>query len=276
MRSGDRFRERYGPWALVAGASEGLGEAFAGELAARGLDLVLVARREELLTQVAGGNERDHGIEVRTLAADLSTAAGIAAVCEETADLEIGLLVCNAALAPIGPFLDVDIATHRQMLALNCGAACELAHHFAEPMAARKRGGIVLVSSMSSLQGTALVAHYAATKAYLRVLAEGLWEELRHQGVDVIAGCLGIVDTPAYRRTEPDPPGWLVPPPLTPPRAAAATLDALGSGPLAVPGLRNRLASALTQRVLPRRLSVSLASSGTRGLYSRRRGPAGG
>lgn len=272
MRSTERFRERYGRWALVAGASEGLGEAFADELAARGLDVVLVARRRDLLERVAAETERRHGVSTRVAAADLSAAEGIAEVLAKTAELEIGLLVCNAALAPIDQFLEVEIETHRQILALNCGAACELTHRFGREMVARRRGGIVLVSSMSSLQGTALVAHYAATKAYLRVLAEGLWEELRHEGVDVVSGCLGIVDTPAYRRSDPEPPGWLVPRPLSPDEAATRILDALGRGPVAVPGLRNRLAGSLTQTFLPKRLAVSLVSSATRDLYSKRRG----
>lgn len=267
MSGSERFVDRYGPWGLVAGGSEGLGAAFAHHLASRGLDLVLVARRKDLLEETAKGIEEKHRVRVRALPLDLAESGDIEALYEQTSDLPVGLLIYNAAVSPIGHFLQQESETHRKVIELNCLSAQKLAHWFGLRMVSRRRGGIILMSSMASLQGTALVAHYAATKAYLRVLAEGLWEELRPLGVDMLASCPGMVDTPAYRSTNPDQPRWLVLTPSSVDAVAVETLNALGRQPVVVPGLRNRIATALTQRVLPRRWAVSLASAGTRRLY---------
>jgi uncharacterized protein len=250
---------RYGPWALVVGASDGLGAAFSRQLADRGLNLVLVARRPGPLEELAAGLPT----RTRVLAADAGTTAGLAAIA--AAEEEIGLLVCNAALAPIAPFLDLTPEHHDAILDLNCRAASRLAYAYGRRFVGRGRGGIVLVSSLASQQGSALVAHYAATKAYLRVLAEGLWAELRPRGVDALACCPGLVRTPTYEREHPTPPR-LVPPPMEPEDVARAALRALGRRPVVVPGWRNRLTAALS-RPLPRRLVVALASSQTAAIY---------
>ncbi len=194
------FRHRYGPWALVVGGSDGLGAAFADELAARGLDLVLVARRRAVLDDAADRIRRTHGVAVRAMATDAAAADAAVAIARSTADLDVGLVVCNAANAPAGAFVDLTPAELDGMLDLNCRLVAHLAHTFGRRLAERGRGGIVLLSSMAGLQGSARVAHYAATKAYLRVLAEGLWTELAPLGVDVVACCPGRVRTPTYER----------------------------------------------------------------------------
>ena len=163
-------RERYGPWALVAGASDGIGASFASALAARGLDVVLVARRQAALEQLAAEIRAAHRVVVRTIVADLGTPAGLDTVLESTED--IGLLVCNAASAPVAAFLELSTAQIDAMLDLNCRAAARLTHALGNRMVARGRGGVILLSSVAGNQGSALVTHYAATKAYLRVLAE--------------------------------------------------------------------------------------------------------
>jgi len=256
------MRPGYGPWALVVGASDGLGAAFAHQLADRGLNLVLVARRPSPLEALAAALPT----RTRVLAADAGTPAGLAAIA--AAEEEIGLLVCNAALAPIASFLDLEPGQHDEILDLNCRAAAQLSHTYGRRFVARGGGGIVLVSSLASQQGSALVAHYAATKAYLRVLAEGLWAELRPHGVDVLACCPGLVRTPTYERESPAPP-WLVPPPMEPVDVARAALQALGRGPVVVPGWRNRLVAALS-RPMPRRLVVGFASRQTGAIYRHR------
>ncbi|MCC6523055.1 MAG: SDR family NAD(P)-dependent oxidoreductase [Polyangiaceae bacterium] len=264
------FHARYGSVALVAGGSEGLGAELARGLAARGLDLVLAARRPEPLRALGAELAQAHGVSVRSVAADLAEPDGVAAVVAATEGLELGLVVCNAALAPVGPFLAEPVARHERVLALNCRAPAMLIHALAPRLVARGRGGVVVCSSLAGQQGTALVAHYAATKAYLRVLAEGLWQELRPHGVDVLACCPGPVETPTFRRDEPSAAGWLSLPPMDAAAVAEETLRALGRRPVVVPGLRPALASALVTRLLPRRLAIALASAGTRAMYARR------
>jgi short-subunit dehydrogenase len=258
-RSSARLLERYGPWALGAELSLAL--------AARGLNLLLLARRAEPLAAMARQIAERHGVEVRPMAVDLGDAAALNAGVDALAALEIGLLVCNAALSPIGEFLDLEPETHARILGVNCQAATMLVRRLAPAMVERGRGGILLVSSMASLQGTALVAHYSATKAYLRVLAEGLWHELRPKGVDVLACCAGPVDTPTYRKEAPAELRWLALAPLPPARVAEETLRALGRQPVVFPGLGPAFAAFLSQRLLPRRAAIALAAAGTRSMY---------
>jgi len=261
------FARRYGPWSLVAGGSEGLGASLAAQAAARGLDIVLVARSQQRLDETARNLRGQHGCQVRTIAADLTSRQAVADLFQQTADLEVGLLLCNAALAPIGRFLEQDAEIQDQTVALNCLATQAMVHHYGNEMVARRRGGILLMSSMASFQGTALVAHYAATKAYLRVLAEGLWQELRPMGVDVLASCPGPIDTPAFRRTKPRLPLWLLPRPASPDLVARQTLDALGRGPVVIPQATARLTARLT-RLLPGRLQRHMVSAGTKAMYN--------
>jgi hypothetical protein len=265
----------YGPWAVVVGASDGIGAAFAEEIATRGGNVVLVARRRNLLDELAERLRETHRIQTRVVVADAGTAGGIAAVAGISED--VGLLVCNAALAPVRPFLELTPGDLDAMVDLNCRSAAHLAHAYGSRFATRRRGGIVLLSSMAADQGSALVAHYAATKAYLRVLAEGLWAELRPHGVDVLASCPGLVRTPTFERTHAAAPGRMVPPPMPPRTVARETLNALGRGPSFIPGRRNRLLGSVA-RLLPRRRAVRLASRETGRLYPtqpRRTAPEG-
>jgi uncharacterized protein len=251
-------------WAVVVGASDGIGAAFAEQLAARGDDLVLVARRRNPLDELADRLRGKHSVGVRVIAADAGTPEGIAAVTAVTED--VGLLVCNAALAPVAPFLELTEAQLDAMIDLNCRSAARLAHAFGTRMVARGHGGIVLLSSMASLQGSALVAHYAATKAYLRVLAEGLWAELRPHGVDVLASCPGPVHTPTFEASGATR-ARFVPAPLDPGQVARETLAALGSRPVVIPGRPNRLAAMAATRLLSRRRAVAVSSARTRAMY---------
>jgi len=199
---------------------------------------------------------------------DLAQDEDVDRLIQETAPLDVGLLVCNAAASPIGKFLDVGMDEHRKVIAVNCLAPARLAHTFGRRLVARGRGGIVLVSSLAGLQGTAMVAHYAATKAYLRVLAEGLENELRAKGVDVLAPIVGPVDTPAFRASEPRLEA-LLPPPGEARAVAQATLKALGHGPRCFITSGERVAALVLERLLPRRLGVELMSAFTRRMYDR-------
>jgi short-subunit dehydrogenase len=251
------FLSRYGPWAVVTGASSGIGEAFARELAARGLHLVLCARRKERLDALAAELAAAHRTQVRAVEVDLA-AAGFAAIVEEaTRDLDVGLLVNNAGVGDKGLFAETALDVHLRMLDTNCRAPLVLAHAFAPRLSARGRGGILFTASTAAFQGIPFAAHYAATKGYDLQLAEGLWYELGPKGVDVLALCPGPVDTEGPKRTGVDP--AKVPVSIMDPRSVAvAGLDALGKGPLAVPGLTNRLLHLLV-RMVPRRLATAVS-----------------
>lgn len=261
-----KFQERYGPWAVVAGASEGLGEAFAREIASRGVNVVLVARRECVVRDLADGIAREAGVATRAIAADLAERAGLDRVSNETRDLDVGLLVYNAAYSLIGPFWANDADAHLKELAVNVSGPLALVHGFGGPMRARGRGGVVLVSSMAGFQGSALIANYAATKAYNLVLGEGLWDELRADGVDALVCCAGATRTPNYERSNPATASAMVSV-QTPDAVAREALDYLGRGPLLIPGRANRIASLLLRRVLPRKLAVRIMGQNTRTMY---------
>jgi short-subunit dehydrogenase len=177
----------------------------------------------------------------------------------------VGLLVYNAAHAPLGPFLDGELSDLLRALDVNCRGPLMLAHRLGGRMAERGRGGIVLMSSLAGSQGTALVATYAATKAFDLVLAEGLWEELRARGVDVIACRAGATRTPGMEASRPR----RGQPMMEPAPVVAATLGALGRRPSLVPGLVNRAAAFFLGRVLGRRAAVRVMGRATRRLYER-------
>lgn len=259
------FGDHYGPWALVAGASEGIGEQFARQLAARGLNLILVARRAEVLEALAGEIARESGVEVRALALDLSKRESLAEIERSTSAHEIGLLVYNAAVSVVGSFLDHSIDEYRAELEVNCRRPLELAHLFARPMAERGRGGILLMSSLAGTQGSPYIAHYGATKAWNTVMAEGLWGELGEYGVDVLTCRAGATRTPKYLRDSGGGSTSSFVPEMEPAQVVAEAIAALGRTPSMVPGRANRLAAALMQRLLPRRTAVSVMGKASRG-----------
>jgi uncharacterized protein len=257
--SRNRFLERYGPWALVAGASEGLGAAYARGLAERGMHLVLAARRREPLETLAAEIRSRYGTEVRTVAGDLADDEYRGRLCGETKDLDLGVLVYNAAHAPTGPLATLDPADISRALAVNTQGPAALLRSLLPAMLSRGRGAVVLMSSLAGNQGTPRIATYAATKAFNRVLAEGLWHELRGRGIDVLACCAGAVRTPGYSAASVrEAPGTMDP------RAVAEyALRRLGHGPVAVPGALNRFAALLMTRLLPRRVAIGIMAGST-------------
>ncbi|WP_183093573.1 SDR family NAD(P)-dependent oxidoreductase [Nocardioides stalactiti] len=195
------FAAQYGPWALVAGASEGVGALYAEELAARGLNVVVLARRQAALDEVAAGIRSRTGAEVRTLAVDLARPDATATITTALADLEIGYLVyCAGADADYRPLLAGPVAAADAMIHRNCTVMVQLCHAFAGPMVERGRGAIVLFGSGAGFAGAPNMAVYGATKAFDMVFAEGLYGELRPHGVDVLGLVLGETDTPGLRR----------------------------------------------------------------------------
>ena len=254
--------DTYGAWAVVAGASEGVGAAFAAELAARGMNLVLLARRAQLLAEVADRLRNAHGIEVRCLQLDLADDSLAVALADAAADLDIGIVVYNAASVPIGPFLENSDEAISHAVDVNVRGPLRAVRTLAPAMCSRGRGAVVLVSSLSGMQGTPHVAVYAATKAFNTHLAESLWYELRPSGIDVVACCAGAMPTPGYARTF----GRDVPGMLAPEEAARQTLNRLARGPRVVPGRVNRVAAQVMGRVLTRRAAIRFIARDTKHL----------
>lgn len=196
---------KYGPWACIAGASAvgGLGVSYAEQAAQRGLNVVLIARRAQSLVEAKAHITSRYAVEVRTVVADLESEAAVDIIANATGDLQVGLFIYNAALVPQGGFLQLDADLHRRTIAVNCVTPTLLAHYFGRAMAGRGKGAIVLISSGAALQGTKSIACYAAAKAYELILGEGLWDELRDNGVDALAYVVAATATPEYlARTE--------------------------------------------------------------------------
>jgi short-subunit dehydrogenase len=261
-------RERLGPWALVTGASSGIGEAFAHRLAREKLSLVLVARRGDVLESLATVLEKDHGIETRVIAADLARDGAVDVVARETEDLDIGLVVSNAGTGNPGAFAKCDLEVERAIIRLNVTTPMELARVFAPRLVPRKRGGIVFVSSAMAFQGTPYMANYAATKAYVLVLGESLHEELKPSGVDVLVVAPGATETPGkdlhpidYDRI---PVHW-----MQPEEVVDSALGSLGKRAVVVPGARNHLLACFGSGLWTRRRVGALL-----GEFARRAIPA--
>lgn len=197
------FEDTYGPWALVVGASDGIGSAFAEELAERGLNVVLLSRRGQVLAALAERIESRFGVTTRVVTADLADESAADAVIEATADLDIGTLVyCAGADPEFKPFLAQPVGAAEAMVRRNCLTLMRLCHHYAGPMVSRGRGAVVVLGSGAGLAGGPNMVAYSATKAFDMVFAEALWTELHGKGVDVLGLILGKTDTPALRRLE--------------------------------------------------------------------------
>jgi hypothetical protein len=266
--SADDFRTRYGPWALVAGAAAGLGAEYARQLAAKGLDLVLVDRDGAALATTAGEVEA-MGVRVRPVVLDLARADLVEALAPALGDVEVGLLVYNAAIGSVGRFLEFAPAHMQAMLDVNCRGPLVLVRALAPAMVARGRGGIVLMSSLSGNVGSEQLAIYAASKAFALVLGDALWAELRPHGVDVLAVQPGSTRTPGWQASQHPEQRGPGPHVMEPAPVVAEALAALGDGPNVVPGEQNRQAAEAVA-ALPRRQAVELVSQITRDLLPKR------
>jgi uncharacterized protein len=248
------FLDRYGKVGVVAGASEGLGAAFARVLAGRGFDLVLLARRANALEALASELEAAHAVNVRAVVADLADASFTDNLGTATRDLEVGVAVYNAGLSFTGPLLDRPLADALRVVDVNVRGPLRFVHELVPAMRARRRGGLVLMSSVAGFQGAPQLATYAASKAFNIVLGESLWGELRTDGVDVVTSCAGAIRTPNYAKAA----GTEAPGILDARVVAERSLDALGDGPIVVPGGVNKLALFLLRRLMSRRGAVRM------------------
>ena len=256
------FKSKYGPWAIVAGASEGLGAAFAEELAKRGLNLILIARRLEKLEALSNDLRKKYPVEVTYQSIDLGDFAETKKFVSRL-ETDIGLLVYNAAYAPIGYFENISEENLTRIVDVNIKAPLLLSKLVLTQMIGKRRGGIVLMSSLAGTQGSPKIATYAASKAFNAIFAEGIWNELNKHGIDVIASCAGAITTPGYKNAQntKDAPGT-----LNASEVAEKTLNALGKGPTIIPGFTNKVARFFMGRIFSRRLAISIMDHNTKDL----------
>jgi short-subunit dehydrogenase len=266
------FIDTYGPWALIAGASEGIGAAYARALAAQGLNLLVVARRRDPLEQLADSLRREFHIDVACHPGDLACLEFLEELVCVCSALDLGLLVYNAAHSPVGEFVHVPCDDLARVVDVNVRGPVVLVRSLVPQMMARGRGGVVLMSSLAGMTGAPRVASYAASKAFNRILAQSLWYELKDHNIDVVACISGAARTPGYSQAaDKDAPGT-----LDPEQVVDQTLRALGRRPAVVPGVVNRMADILLGRVLSRKAAINLMGASTRGVVHEKRlkGPA--
>jgi short-subunit dehydrogenase len=246
------FCDSYGPWALVAGASAGIGQAFARRLAGLGLDLLLVDLPDTGLESLADELKQLHGVSTVALNQDLSAPDLIERLLPAIAGRQVGLLVYNAAQSYVGPFFEESLADKKRCIEVNCRGPLLLAHGLGKPMVERGRGGMIFMSSLAGTQGHRLLATYAASKAFNWILGEALWDELRGKGVHVLAVCAGMTRTPGFEASGPHLSGLQARLVQEPERVVEEALNSLGKRPSVVTGMGNRLTSHLNRRLLPR------------------------
>ena len=222
---------RYGPWALIVGGSEGIGASFARKLAAKQFNIVIVARKPGPLEE--GANDAcKEGVEVRTVAADLSKPDALQKVRASTDDIDVGLLIFNAgANSTRGNFVELDPEVYRSVIAITVTGQTEFVRHYGALMQARGRGGIILGGSASNFLGSPTLATYTGAKAFSRIFSESLWAECKPMGIDVLHMVIGFTDTPAMRRL-----GLDTSTAQSPDAAAQEALDNLENGPLLILG----------------------------------------
>ncbi len=257
------FKEKYGPWALVTGASAGLGEAFAKHLAAEGIDLVLVARREARLRALAAELKQTASVETRVVPADLSRDDFLQSIKEATDDLEIGLVVNNAGQTVSADFLANELDSELRMLNLNVRAPLILTHHFGKLMRHRRRGGIIFVASVVGLTGVRTWSNYAATMGHNLRFAAGLGEELKEDGVDVLAVAPAFVQTDFMEMS-----AFGKALAVRPDAVAKTALASLGRKRVVTPGFIHKLI-AFSTRLQPRFLNRKIFGA----VVSRAHGP---
>ena len=266
-RKDTKFVLKYGPWALITGGSDGIGQALAIEAAARGLHICLVARRREALQVVAKEIESKFGVETYVIVADLGTAQGVEAVLHAIDGKEIGLFAACAGFGTSGHFIESDLETELNMVDVNCRAVAWIGHVLAADMKDRRRGGLIFMSSIVAFQGVANAAHYAATKAYIQSLAEGLAAELKPFGVDVLAAAPGPVRSGFAARADMTMGGA-----ATPSTVAKGTLKALGQQITVRPGLLSKLLG-YNLAILPRPLRKRIMGQIMKGMANPQHDP---
>jgi short-subunit dehydrogenase len=264
----------YGPWAIVTGASSGIGQAFAEHLAAKGLNLVLAARSTQRLESLGQSLKGAHGIRYRVITVDLSMPDGASTIIDATQDLDVGLLVSNAGGGRPGPYVDLDVDELHRRLVLNATTHLELSHAFGRRLTARSqgrtvRGGIVIVSALGAQHGIPNMAHDAAAKGYALNLGVALHYELAPAGIDVTVMLPGNVDTPIIDALGVDRASLPIRPQPAE-RAVRETLAALAKHqPILIPGRMMRLMTQLLPRTISIRMNGRMLGQAARNLAKR-------
>lgn len=251
------FVERYGPWAVIAGASEGTGRAFAKQIAAQGVRCVLIARREGPLLALAQEIQAESGLECVTASIDLAEPDAADRIAVVVGDREVGLYISNAGADPNGSrFLDQNIGAWNDLVNRNVVTTMQTCHHFGKQMRMRGKGGILLVNSYACYGGGSSLSVYSASKAFDLCFAESLWSELRPYGVHVLSLVMGMTDTPAFtallaEKGLPKPPGA-----ASPAAVAELGLTRLPFGPVQNWGLADEEAGAAPISAAGRRARI--------------------
>jgi hypothetical protein len=250
--------KRFGPWALVTGASSGIGREFARQIAASHVDVVLVARRQDLLDALGTELARDFGVKHRVVVADLSKEGFVAALVDATSDLDIGLVISNAGSANPGRFTDKDHEELAMTLRLSALAHAELALHFGRKLAKRGTGGLLFVGAMGADTGAPFMAHDGGAKAYVQSLGLALHEEFKPRGVYVTVLAPGPTDTPVLAKFGLDPKAM----PMQPMQARQAAREGLRAlavnRPIIIPGRLNRIMRAIVPASVTRSMLAKM------------------
>lgn len=263
----DRFMNRYGKWALIAGAAEGIGEGFATFLSGLGMNLVMVDNNLEAMRRLKGKIQAAIPIQIRKVHIDLSSPEASDFILHSTKDLDCRLLIYVAAYSKVKPFVSSDKEELDAYLRVNSSTPLHLVHGFASRLHSQnKGGGIILISSLAGLLGPPLVAPYAATKGFLIRLAESLSAEFRPLGIDVLACCAGLTATPTYLANTPERTRNRTRA-MDPKAVAEYAIRNLGKKAICIPGWQNRINFFLLLRLLPHSISLKLLGRTMRKMY---------
>lgn len=249
------FATTYGPWALITGASSGIGAAFAKKLAQRGLNLVLTARRLERLETEAAALQKDYGIKVLCIASDLSDADSLKEMLQQTIELDVGLVISNAGFGLKGPHHLNEASDLQKMIAVNCTAPLLITHHFTSRLIKRGSGGVIFTGSMEGYLGFPWSAAYAASKACVHSFGESMWVELGKHGIDSLVLAPGATDTEALTLQGFD--AKDMPNLMQGEDVAEFALQKLKKGPVQIAGFANRFFTKLLAN-MPRKLAVKV------------------
>jgi len=255
-------RERFGPWALVTGASSGIGTEFARQIAAAGINVVLVARRETSLIEVGRGIAKDFKVQHRVIVMDVSQEGFIPKLAALTKDLDIGLVVSNAGTGNPGAFLKLGRQLLEETLRLNTMSHLDIAHYFGRKLAERKRGGLILVGAMGAENGVPCMANDGAGKAYVHSLGEALHYEFKPLGVYVTVLAAGFTDTAVLEKFGFDPKTMPMKPMSVEQCVSEGLSGLLKNRSRIVPGRLNRIMNALVPASLARKMEADMLGKG--------------
>lgn len=261
------LKEKYGDLALIAGASEGIGAAYARQLAAEGINLVMIARKKDQLERFAAELTTQYGIVVNCLQEDLADPDAANRIMEHIRDKQIHIFIYNAGNSYIGKFEEQVWNVHKDIAFTNMITPMQLTHRIAPGMLERGKGAIIFMASLAGFQGTPFIATYAATKAFDQILAESLWYEWKDRGVDVIACCAGATSSPNFLKTNPGKQHFLAPKVQTPEEVVAECLKRIGKTPSFITGGANKMASFFMKRILSRKKAVVTMGDTTKKMY---------